>query len=99
VVRSRRSAANGLNVRAVHGVQGRLHQRGLTKRSTPNTAHHAAPAVLVPTRHSAVRARNRRGRRGGDLMPDHRGLHRGEQVLGLRQLQTHVSGASASRFR
>jgi hypothetical protein len=37
VVRSRRSAANGLNVRAIRGVQGQLHQRGLTKRSTPNT--------------------------------------------------------------
>ena len=37
MVGSRRTAANGLNVRAVRGVQGQLHQRGLSKRSTPNT--------------------------------------------------------------
>ncbi|HEY4991950.1 MAG TPA: hypothetical protein VII33_07670 [Nakamurella sp.] len=36
MVRSRRVAASGLNVRAVRGVQGQPHQRGLSKRSTPN---------------------------------------------------------------
>jgi len=30
-------AANGLNVRAVPGVQGQAHQRGLSKRSVPNS--------------------------------------------------------------
>ena len=37
MVRSRRSAANGLNVRAVRGVQGQCHQRGLSRRSVPNS--------------------------------------------------------------
>ena len=37
MVRSRRMAANGLNVRAVPGVQGQAHQRGLSKRSVPNS--------------------------------------------------------------
>jgi hypothetical protein len=30
-------AANGLNVRAVPGVQGQAHQRGLSRRSVPNS--------------------------------------------------------------
>ena len=37
MVRSRRTAANGLNVRAVRGVQGQVHQRGLSRRSVPNS--------------------------------------------------------------
>ena len=37
MVRSRRTAANGLNVRAPgRGVQGQVHQRGLSRRSVPN---------------------------------------------------------------
>ena len=89
MVRSGRSAASGLNVRAGRGVQGQCHQRGLSSRSVPNRrAHHDAPAVLVPPRDAAVRARDLGGQRGGDLVLDHRVLHRGEQVLGLLQLQT-----------
>ena len=37
MIRSRRTAANGLNVRADPGAQGQLHQRGLSRRSTPNS--------------------------------------------------------------
>ena len=37
MVRSGRTAASGLNVRPDPGAQGQLHQRGLSKRSTPNT--------------------------------------------------------------
>jgi len=38
VVRSRRSAANGLNVRAAgRGVQEQPHQRGLSRRSVPDS--------------------------------------------------------------
>ena len=37
MVRSGRSAANGLNVRAGRGVQGQCHQRGLFRRSVPNS--------------------------------------------------------------
>ena len=37
MIRSRRTAANGLNVRADPGAQGQVHQRGLSKRSVPNT--------------------------------------------------------------
>ena len=48
---------------------------------------HDGPAVLVTVRDSAVRARSRRGQRGGDLMLDERVLHPGEQVFGLFQLQ------------
>ena len=36
MVRSRRMAASGLNVRADPGAQGQLHQRGLSRRSVPN---------------------------------------------------------------
>ena len=37
MIRSRRTAASGLNVRADPGAQGQAHQRGLSKRSTPNS--------------------------------------------------------------
>ena len=37
MVRSGRTAASGLNVRADRGAQGQLHQRGLSRRSVPNS--------------------------------------------------------------
>ena len=38
MIRSRRTAANGLNVRTPgRGVQGQAHQRGLSRRSVPNS--------------------------------------------------------------
>ena len=38
MARSRRTAANGLNVRTPgRGVQGQAHQRGLSRRSVPNS--------------------------------------------------------------
>ena len=77
MVRSRRTAANGLNVRAAgRGVQGQLHQRGLSKRSTPNKVRTTmrrlslCPGVVV--RGSAVRAPGLGGQRGPHLMLDHR---------------------------
>ena len=57
MVRSRRTAANGLNVRAAgRGVQGQAHQRGAVQaQHAEQRAHHDASAVLVPVRDAAVR--------------------------------------------
>ena len=77
MVRSRRTAANGLNVRAAgRGVQGQLHQRGLSKRSTPNkvrtTMRRLSLCRRIVVRGSAVRAPGLGGQRGPHLMLDHR---------------------------
>ena len=88
MVRSRRVAASGLNVRAARAWQGQRHKPGAAESErAEQRPHHDGPTVLVTVRDSAVRARSRRGQRGGDLVLDERVLHRGEQVFGLFQLQ------------
>ena len=88
MLRSRRTAANGLNVRATRGVQGQLHQRGLSRRSTPNSVRTTMRRLslcrcgMPQSGHAALG-----GQRGGGLVLDHRVLYRGEQVFGFFQLQ------------